>query len=82
MPSGKKGYEPFDGDSLIAGALAFSFTRTISRHYRSSPSASKALWLRTAMFIAPTLCGGIGYSSWKYLLSAPIKKRKLESVCN
>lgn len=69
-----------DRCSTIAGLSAAGFTAVIPRFYRSALSLPKASRSLAVTFIAPPLCGSIAYFSWYYLVSNPIKRRKLECV--
>ena len=65
-----------DYGSLIVGFSSTGFTAIIRRFYRSAGS-SISRPRSVAAILAPPLCGSIAALSWHYLVSNPIKTRKL-----
>ena len=65
-----------DYGSLIVGFSSTGFTEIIRRFYRSAGS-SISRPRTVAAILAPPLCGSIAALSWHYLVSNPIKTRKL-----
>lgn len=68
-----------DYGSLIVGFSSTGFTAIIRRFYRSAGS-SISRPRSVAAILAPPLCGSIAALSWHYLVSNPIKTRKLRCV--
>ncbi|XP_022790882.1 uncharacterized protein LOC111330309 [Stylophora pistillata] len=77
---GDYGHHSLDRYSAIAGMSAVGFTAIIPSFYRSTPGVLKVPRSRAAIFIAPALCGSIACFSWQYVVSDPIKRRKMECV--
>lgn len=77
---GDYGHHSLDRYSAIAGMSAVGFTAIIPSFYRSTPRVLKVPRSRAAIFIAPALCGSIACFSWQYVVSDPIKRRKMECV--
>ena len=65
-----------DYGSLIVGFSSTGFTAIIRRFYRSAGSSISRPRI-VAAILAPPLCGSIAALSWHYLVSNPIKTRKL-----
>ena len=73
-PNPTSGNNGLDYGSLLAGLSAAGFTAMMPRFYRSVRGKQPSRFLA---MLAPPFCGSIALVSWHYLVSRPIKTKKL-----